>query len=107
VDPQAVLGLYEQVLALTRDMLDAARRSDWDALVQRERERALLVDRLREHDPDPARDPADRERKRAIILEIVQGDEQIQALTQDWMHELREVLGSLSTEQRLSRTYGP
>jgi flagellar protein FliT len=107
VDSQTVLGLYEQVLALTRDMLDAARRSDWDALVQRERERAQLVDRIREHDPDPARDPAGRERKRAIILEIVQGDEQIQVLTQDWMHELREVLGSLSTEQRLSRTYGP
>ena len=34
-------------------------------------------------------------------------DEQIQLLTQDWMHELREVLGSISTEQRLNRTYGP
>ena len=107
MDPQAVLGLYEQVLALTRDMLDAARRSDWDALVQRERERAQLVDRIREHDPDPARDATAREHKRAIILEIVQADEQIQVLTQDWMHELREVLGSISIEQRLSRSCDP
>ena len=107
MDPQAVLGLYERVLALTRDMLDAARRSDWDGLVQRERERAGLLDQLKEHDPDPSRDAATRERKRAIILDILQGDEQIQVLSQDWMHELREVLGSISTEQRLTRTYGP
>lgn len=107
MDPQGVLALYERVLALTRDMLEAARRSDWDGLVQRERERAGLVDQIREHDPDPARDHATQERKREIIVEIVRGDEQIQMLSQDWMHELREVLGSISTEQRLNRTYDP
>jgi len=107
VDPQAVLGFYERVLALTRDMLEAARRSDWDGLVQHERERAGLLDQIKEQDPDPTRDAATRGRKREIILEILKGDEQIQVLSQDWMHELREVLGSISTEQRLTRTYGP
>lgn len=107
MDPQGVLALYERVLALTRDMLEAARRSDWDGLVQRECERAGLVDQIREHDPDPTRDDATRERKREIIVEIVRGDEQIQVLSQDWMHELREVLGTISTEQRLNRTYDP
>jgi len=107
VDPQGVLGLYERVLALTREMLEAARRSDWDALVQRERDRAGLVDQIKQHDPDPARDAPTRERKREIIVEILNSDEQIQVLSQDWMHELREVLGSISPEQRLTRTYGP
>jgi len=102
VDPQAVLELYERVLALTRDMLEAARRSDWDGLVQRERERAGMVDQLKALDPDPGRDGATRDRKHAIILDILKCDEQIQVLSQDWMHELREVLGSISTEQRQS-----
>jgi flagellar protein FliT len=102
VDAQAVLALYEQVLARTREMLDAARASDWDSLVQRERSRAILIERLREHDPEPAREAATLERKRAILLEIFQADEQIQTLTQDWMHELREVLGSVGTLRRLS-----
>jgi flagellar protein FliT len=102
VEPQAVLALYEQVLARTREMLDAARASDWDSLVQRERSRAILIDRLKEHDPDPVRDAATLERKRAILLEIFQADEQIQTLTQDWMHELREVLGSVGTLRRLT-----
>jgi flagellar protein FliT len=107
VDPQAVLALYERMLALTRDMLEAARGSDWDGLVQRERERAGLTDQIKEHDPDPGRAAATRERKRAIIVDILKTDEQIQVLSQDWMHELREVLGSVKTEQRLTRTYGP
>jgi len=100
LDSGAVLALYQQTLARTREMLDAARGSDWDGLVQRERERALLVERLKEHDPDPARDAATLERKREILLEIFRADEQIQTLTQDWMHELRDVLGSLGTLQR-------
>ncbi len=100
-DSGAVLALYEQALARTREMLDAARVGDWDALVQREHERALLVERLKEHDPDPARDAATLQRKRQILLEISRTDEQIHTLTQDWMHELRDVLGGLSTVQRL------
>lgn len=102
MDSQAVLALYEQALARTREMLEAARKSDWDALVQRERERAILVERLQEHDPDPARDAATLARKREILQEIFQADEQVQTLTQDWMHELREVLVSLGSLQRLS-----
>lgn len=102
MDSQAVLALYEQVLARTREMLDAARKSDWDGLVQRERERAILIEQLKQHDSDPARDAATLERKREILLEIFHADEQIQTLTQDWMHELREVLGSVGTLRRLT-----
>ena len=102
VDSGAVLALYEETLARTREMLDAARAGDWDGLVQRERSRALLVERLKEHDPDPARDAATLERKREILLEISRADEQINTLTQDWMHELRDVLGGLGTLQRLT-----
>jgi hypothetical protein len=102
-----MLTAYERALAVSRAMLDAARKSDWDQLVVLERERAQVIDHIRVHDPDPGRDNGSRERKRELILAIMQCDEQIQLLTQDWMHELREVLGSISAEQRLTRTYGP
>jgi hypothetical protein len=98
---------YERALEVSRAMLDAARKSDWDQLVALERERAHVIDHIRVHDADPSRDNGSRERKRELILAIMQCDEQIQLLTQDWMHELREVLGSISAEQRLTRTYGP
>ncbi len=101
-----MLQLYERALAHTRAMLEAARKADWDELVRQEAQRGQIVDQIRLDDPDPAREPSLVARKRAIMTEMLQADEQVQLLTQDWMHELREVLGSISTEQRLTRTYG-
>jgi hypothetical protein len=102
----AIMQRYDKALELTRAMLEAAQKSDWDRLVALEKERSALIDQLRELDVNPARDAQDRERKRELIRDIMRSDEQIQLLTQDWMRELREVLGSISVEQRLIRTYG-
>ena len=103
----SVLECYERALQCTRAMHAAAQKGDWDALVQHEKERAILVDRLGREDADPARDVASRDHKRELIATMLQLDQQIQLLTQDWMHELREVLGSIRAEQRLNRTYSP
>jgi Flagellar protein FliT len=101
-----ILQRYERALELTRAMLAAAQRSDWDGLVPLEKERSALIDQLRDLDVDPGRDATARDLKRQLILDIMQYDEQIEVLTQDWMRELREVLSSISAEQKLSRTYG-
>ena len=101
-----IMQHYEKALALTRGMLEAAQKNEWDRLMELERERATLVDRLRDLDRDPSPDTREREHKRDLLREIMQSDEQIEILTRDWMRELREVLGSISAEQRLSRTYG-
>jgi dGTP triphosphohydrolase len=101
-----IMQRYEKALELTRSMLDAAQKSDWERLLGLERERTTLIDELRDLDRDPNRDARERERKRTLLCEIMQFDEQIEILTKDWMRELREVLSSISAEQRLSRTYG-
>jgi flagellar protein FliT len=101
-----IMQRYEKALELTRSMLEAAQKSEWERLVALEGERATLIDQLRDLDREPPRDVRERDRKRALLREIMQFDEQIEILTQDWMRELREVLGSISAEQRLSRTYG-
>ena len=97
---------YEKAVELTRNMLEAAQKSEWDRLVVLERERATLIDQLRNVDREPPRDVRERDRKRTLLREIMEFDAQIEILTQDWMRELREVLGSINAEQRLSRTYG-
>jgi len=97
---------YEKAVELTRNMLEAAQKSEWDRLVVLERERATLIDQLRNVDREPPRDERERDRKRTLLREIMEFDAQIEILTQDWMRELREVLGSINAEQRLSRTYG-
>jgi len=106
VNAMSVLAAYEHALSLTRDMLESARNGNWENLVKLESDRARIIDQLRAQDTPPSRD-ASAGRKRELITELLKLDEQIQVLSQDWMHELREILGSVSTEQRLSRTYGP
>jgi len=105
VDSVAVLQCYEKALELTRGMLGAAQRSEWDALIALEKERTKVIDQLRHLDLDHGRDGESLSRKRELIRGILTCDEQIQLLTQDWMRELREVLGSIRSGQRLSQTY--
>lgn len=106
MDSALLMAQYDKALELTRAMLDAAQKSDWDGLVALEKQRTVIIDHLRGVDTQPPRDLTARERKRELIQEIMRHDEQVQMLTQDWMRELREVLGSISAEHKLSRTYG-
>ena len=107
MESHGVLSAYERALELTRVMLDAGRKGDWDHLVTLEKERSIYIERIRMLDPHPLRDANSRERKREIIAEMLRGDEEIQALTQDWMHELREVLENINAQQRAPRPNGP
>lgn len=100
-----VVNAWHEVLALTERMLDAARKSDWDGLVQLEQERGRLIEDIGALEKDPTMARAHRDRKRALIQAIMGRDDEIRMLTQDWMRELREILASVNTEQRLSKTY--
>lgn len=100
-----ILAAWEQALALTGQMLEAARSSDWDRLVELERSRDQLLDALRREDRDPPGTAQQRARKREIIQAMLEQDESIRLLTQDWMRELREILASVSNSQRLGKTY--
>jgi flagellar protein FliT len=102
-----IMQRYEKALELTHAMLEAAQKSDWERLIALEQEREAIIDQLRELDRDPGRDASVRRRKRELIGDIMRCDEQVQVLTQDWMRELREVLGSIGAEQKLSRSCGP
>jgi flagellar protein FliT len=96
---------WEEVLALTDRMLEAARKSDWDGLVEIEQRRGRLIEEVSVLEKDPAAARTHRDRKRALIQAIMGRDDEIRMLTQDWMRELREILSSVNTEQRLSKTY--
>lgn len=100
-----ILATWEQALALTGQMLEAARSSDWDRLVELERGRDQVLDALRREDRDPPGTEKQRARKREIIQAMLEQDETIRLLTQDWMRELREILASVGNSQRLGKTY--
>lgn len=103
---ERIVTMYAEALALTERMLAAARSSDWEGLVRAEQERDRLVEEIRLQDVDPARSqPELRTRKRELIESIMRLDAEVRVLTEDWMHELRDILASANNTQRLSKTY--
>lgn len=96
---------YEEALALTREMLDAAQKADWDRLVKTEITRGRLLDQLRAASEGPPTSDEAGTRRRATIEAILELDRQIQLLTHDWMHELRDILGSATAQRLLNKTY--
>ncbi|MBC7781057.1 MAG: flagellar protein FliT [Proteobacteria bacterium] len=99
------LQAYEAALAISERMLVCARSAQWDQLVAMEKERAAAMETMRRRDPDPTRDASSRERKRAVLERMIACDEEIAVLTQDWMGELRQILTSVETQNKLARTY--
>lgn len=100
-----VLDEYKLALSLTQSMLTAASKGDWDQLVMLEQQRTRQIAAIQERDPNPSAQAPNAKKKREVLAAILQLDEQIQILTQDWMLELRQILSSVQTEQKLSRTY--
>ncbi len=96
---------YARALALTEQMVDAARSAQWESLVTLERERDALVDMLRREDTEPPRSARWRERKRELIARMLGLDEEVRTLTEDWMHELRDILANVSIERKVTKTY--
>lgn len=101
-----VADRYNKVLEWTHSMLDAAQKGDWDRLVKTEVERGRMIDQIRDFEGGVPASEEEITRQRQVIEEILVLDQQIKLLTQDWMHELRDILGSATAQRLLNRTYG-
>lgn len=101
------VAAYGEALALTERMLAAARDNQWEELVRLEQARDHLIEDLRLHDVEPPRDPDLRRRKRDLLQSILTLDQEVRTLTDDWMHELREILESARNVDKLGKTYDP
>ncbi|MBK8017488.1 MAG: flagellar protein FliT [Betaproteobacteria bacterium] len=100
-----IVEIYSEALELTGRMFDAARASDWDGLVKLEQARDRLIEQARVLDAEPPQAGDIQARKRELLQQILERDEEIRALTQDWMRELRDILENANNVQRLQKTY--
>jgi len=101
----SALDAYEGALDLSERMLVCARSAQWDQLVLLEQQRAVALQAIQRLDTNPGLDAVERARKRAIVQRMIACDEEVAALTQDWMGELRQILNSVDTRNKLERTY--
>jgi flagellar protein FliT len=103
---QDVLSVYAAMADLSEQMVQAATRSDWDALSLLEQRCAAHVQALREHEPQQPMHGAERERKIELIRQMLNADRQIRDLTMPWMAQLSKLINSTGTERRIVNAYG-
>jgi flagellar protein FliT len=103
---QDVLSVYAAMADLTEQMVQAAQRSDWDALVLLEQRCAAHVQTLRAQEPQQPMSGADRERKIELIRQMLNADRQIRDLTMPWMAQLSKLINATGTERRIVNAYG-
>ncbi|HTJ97467.1 MAG TPA: flagellar protein FliT [Rhodocyclaceae bacterium] len=101
------IDLYEEMTALSARMVDAARRNDWDNLIELERSVSQLRVRLSNEDDDNANlDTRERERKAALIQRILADDAEIRRHTEPWMEQVRQFLGGTRKKRQVEQAYG-
>ena len=103
---QEVVSVYEAMVVLTEQMVQAASAGDWDRLVLLEQQCGAHVRTLKESEPQAALVGASRTRKVEAIRKLLDDDRKIRDLTMPWMAHLSAMIGSTRLENRLVNTYG-
>ena len=104
------IQLYKQMSRLSTRMVRAARASDWDRLIELEREVAALRDALGENvvldvtAGDVGLDAEVGEKRRLIQL-ILQDDAEVRRHTEPWMEKVRMFLGQDHQRQNFDQPF--
>lgn len=100
------IEIYEDMSALSAQMVTAARAQDWETLVGLERSVASLRKTLENDEDGNALSGIELERKRALIQRILEDDAEVRRHTEPWMEHVRQFLGDTSRRKRVERAYG-
>ena len=85
-----VLAMYETLANLTGNMSAAAKANDWDGFTRMENQCATVKSAAATG--IPALDGAARQRKIALIKQIMENDRAIRASTEPWMNKVDAIM---------------
>lgn len=102
---ESIFAAYENLWLLTRQMLNAAQNGGWDALIEGELKRNALVEYMMVKNESSIMNAVEQQKIGEIIRHILAADSEIKTLTEAWMGELQDILGSIGTEKKLHRAY--
>ena len=100
------ISRYEEICALSAQMVAAARANDWQRLVALEHDVASLRDALMQDDDNSTLSDAERENKARMIQRILEDDAEVRRHTEPWMDDLRRFLGGTAKKRQVERAYG-
>ncbi|WP_028998262.1 flagellar protein FliT [Azohydromonas australica] len=88
----SLLSYYEAIEKTSADMLSAARRGDWDAVIQLESACGVLISDIKQ--AKVALAPEQAKLKMRILQRILFNDAQIRRLAEPWLDELDGLLAA-------------
>lgn len=80
-----LLDYYKAIEAASMQMLDAARREDWDGVVRCEGACAILIEQLRYKAQSQDLPREDRAEKMRVMHRILRNDAEIRVLAEPWL----------------------
>jgi len=102
---EEIIAVYECLLEIMKQMLDAARAGEWERVVALERQCKHMVASLAGKEQREILQPALQQRKAAIIGKVLRLDAEIRNIAQPWLQHLQNVLGTAVRKQRLHHAY--
>ncbi len=100
-----ILDIYGSIATKTEEMVDAAKSSDWDRLIELEYDCRALIETLRGTDASADAGANFVQRKIAFIRKVLADDAEIRKFTEPWMTELEIYLGNARQGHKLRRAY--
>ncbi|GIX25726.1 MULTISPECIES: flagellar protein FliT [Caldimonas] len=94
MDDNALLDCYEAIERASQEMLEAARRGDWDRVVHLEGACAVLISRLKQAAVGRQLDPEQARAKHRMMMRILHNDAQIRQLAEPWLDDLDRLLAA-------------
>lgn len=106
MDHREILDHYERIRDVTGQMLAAAKRADWDHLVDLEQCCRSLTQSLMEAERGVELPPPLLERKVELIRTVLADDAEIRNLTEPWMQRLQALIRGVDLTRHVQRAYG-
>ena len=102
-----MITAYKEILAITDQMLLAARNSNWDELVALELDCKHLTNQLVSQTTHQQLNEDLQKKKVGLIHDILERDAEIRAITEPWMVQLQKQLTNFNQQRKLGQTYQP
>ncbi|WP_055325605.1 flagellar protein FliT [Ralstonia solanacearum] len=105
-DSESLFACYEAIAQLTAEMVAAADVGNWEVVNTLEHESAAYVDLLRRSEPHPPLSPAELERKRALLVRILEDDARVRAVVHPRLDRLQKRIDTARRASSASLAYG-
>jgi flagellar protein FliT len=101
---QEVLSAYEAMLGLTAELIAAANKHDWERFVHLEKCCSDHAQMISNNSPSLPMTGPSRQKKIALINQLLSDDRTIRDLTAPWMIHLSALIHSREPQRRLAGT---